>query len=118
MPMSRKGQYAPINGLQLYYELHGSGHPLALLHGGGSSMTTTYGRILPLLARRHRVIGVDLQAHGRTRDNGRPLSFEQDADDLAALLDVLGIDKTDLMGFSNGATTALQFAIRHPDRLG
>jgi len=112
--MKRTGQYAPIDDLQLYYELHGSGHPLALLHGGGSSMTTTYGRILPQLALGRCVIGVDAQAHGRTRDNGRPLSFERDADNLAALLDVLGIGKTDLMGFSNGATTALHFAIRHP----
>ncbi|HTJ12082.1 MAG TPA: alpha/beta hydrolase [Dinghuibacter sp.] len=116
--MKRTGQYAPIDDLQLYYELHGSGHPLALLHGGGSSMTTTYGRILPQLALGRCVIGVDAQAHGRTRDNGRPLSFERDADNLAALLDVLGIGKTDLMGFSNGATTALHFAIRHPGRLG
>lgn len=116
--MKRTGQYTPIGDLQLYYELHGTGHPLTLLHGGGSSMTTTYGRILPQLARRHRVIGVDMQAHGRTRDNGRPLSFERDADDLAGLLDALGIEKTDLMGFSNGATTALQFALRHPGRLG
>lgn len=109
-----KGQYAAINGLQLYYEIHGNGYPLVLLHGGGSTITTTWGRILPELAKNHKVIAIELQAHGHTADIDRPLSFEQDADDVAALLRHLKIEKADIMGFSNGATTALQAGIRHP----
>jgi len=107
-------QYAQVNGLNMYYEIHGSGMPLVLLHGGGSTIESSYGRILPQLARSHRVIAVELQAHGHTPDIDRPLSFEQDADDVAALLGQLHIEKADIMGFSNGGTTALQIAIRHP----
>ncbi|SEW51771.1 alpha/beta fold hydrolase [Chitinophaga arvensicola] len=109
------GHYAPVNGLKLYYELHGSGTPLVLLHGGGSTIQSTYGRILPALAKKHRVIAIELQAHGHTADIDRPLSFEQDADDVAALLKQLHISKASIMGFSNGGTTALQMAIRHPE---
>lgn len=108
------GHYAAVNGLQLYYEMHGSGTPLVLLHGGGSTIESNYGRILPVLAKSHQVIAVELQAHGHTPDIDRPLSFEQDADDVAALLQQLDIKKADIMGFSNGATTSLQIAIRHP----
>ena len=108
------GHYAAVNGLQLYYELHGQGYPLVLLHGGGSTIASNYGRILPDLAKDHRVIAIELQAHGHTKDIDRPLSFEQDADDVAALLQQLHIDKADFMGFSNGGTTCLQIAIRHP----
>src|SRR5689334_16707452 len=79
------GHYAMVNGLNIYYEIHGAGKHLVLLHGGGSTITTTYGRILPQLAKTHKVIAVELQAHGRTKDINRPLSFEQDADDVAAL---------------------------------
>ena len=89
--------------------------PLVLLHGGGSTIESTFGRILPELARAHQVIAVELQAHGHTLDIDRPLSFEQDADDVAALLKQLKIEKADIMGFSNGGTTALQIAIRHPE---
>ena len=108
------GRYAPVNGLQLYYEIHGQGRPLVLLHGGGSSIETTFGRIRPALAEHHRVVAIDLQAHGHTRDIDRPLTFEQDADDVAALLPQLQIDNADFMGFSNGGMTALQIAVRHP----
>lgn len=108
------GSYAAINGLNMYYEIHGHGSPLVLLHGGGSTIKSTFGHILPELTKTHRVIAVELQAHGHTLDIDRPLSFEQDADDIAALLNQLHIDKADIMGFSNGATTALQIAIRHP----
>ena len=111
------GQYASINGLQLYYELHGQGKPLVLLHGGGSTIASNYSRILPELAKTHRVIAIELQAHGHTRDIDRPLSFEQDADDVVALLQQLHIDQADFMGFSNGGTTCLQIAIRHPERV-
>lgn len=108
------GHYATVNGLNLYYEIHGTGKPLVLLHGGGSTIGTTFSRILPQLAQTHRVIAVELQAHGHTADIDRPLTFEQDADDVAALLKQLNIAKADFMGFSNGGTTCLQIAIRHP----
>lgn len=105
--------YQPVNGLQLYYEIHGEGSPLVLLHGGGSTIQTTFGKILPLLAQHKKVIAVELQAHGHTADIDRPLTFEQDADDVAALLKLLNINNADFFGFSNGGSTALQIAIRH-----
>lgn len=108
------GAYAPVNGLDLYYEIHGVGRPLVLLHGGGSTITTSFGSVLPALAATRRVIAVELQGHGHTADVDRPLSFEQDADDVAALLRHLGIDRADVYGYSNGGNTALQIAIRHP----
>ena len=98
----------------MYYEIHGSGFPLVLIHGGGSTLGTTFGRILPTLARTHRVIAVELQAHGHTADIDRPLSFQHDADDVAALLRELHVEKADIFGFSNGASTTLEMAIRHP----
>ena len=101
----------------MYYEIHGAGMPLVLIHGGGSNIRTTFGRVLPALAIDHRVIAVEMQAHGRTEDIDRPLSFAQDADDIAALLSDLKIEKANIFGFSNGASTTLQFAIRHPDRV-
>lgn len=108
------GAYAPVNGLKMYYEIHGTGTPLVLIHGGGSTIDTTFGRILPTLAANHQVIAVEMQAHGRTSDIDRPLTFEQDADDIAALLEYLNVTKADIFGFSNGACITLQCAIRHP----
>src|SRR5882724_8601234 len=110
----QQGNYASIGSLKMYYEIHGTGWPLVLLHGGGSTIKSTFGRILPQLAKGHQVIGVELQAHGHTADVDRPLSFEHDADDVAELLKQLSIEKADIMGFSNGGTTSLQIAIRHP----
>jgi pimeloyl-ACP methyl ester carboxylesterase len=107
--------YAPVNGLKMYYEIHGEGMPLVLIHGGGSTIQTTFGRVLQAFAKTHKVIAVEMQAHGRTADIDRPLSFTQDADDIAALLKYLKIDKADIFGFSNGAITTLQCAIRHPE---
>jgi len=110
--------YANVNGLRMYYEQHGAeGFPLVLVHGGGSTINTTFGRILPLLARTHRVIAVEVQAHGHTRDIDRPFTFTQDADDIAALLDTLHVAQADVFGFSNGGTTALQVGIRHPAKV-
>lgn len=107
---------APVNGLQMYYEVHGSGSmPLVLIHGGGSTIESAFGKLLPILALRHKVIAVELQAHGRTSDRDAPESFVQDADDVAALLKYLSITKADILGFSNGGSTALQIAIRHPE---
>jgi pimeloyl-ACP methyl ester carboxylesterase len=109
-----KGNYANVNGLKMYYEIHGEGFPLVLIHGGGSTIGTTFGRILPVLAKKNRVIAVEMQAHGHTADIDRPLRFEQDADDIAELLNQLHITKANIFGFSNGASTTLQIAIRHP----
>jgi pimeloyl-ACP methyl ester carboxylesterase len=106
--------YAPVNGLKMYYEIHGAGEPLILLHGGLGS-GEMFGGILPLLSHGRRVIAVDLQAHGRTADIDRPLSYEVMADDIAALMQNLGIKKADVMGYSLGAGVALRTAIQHPD---
>lgn len=108
--------YAEVNGLKMYYEIYGQGDPLVLLHGGGSTIQTSFGRIIPLLATSRKLICVELQAHGRTNDRRIGISFEQDADDVAALLDHLEIRKADVLGFSNGGTTAIQMAIRHPEK--
>ncbi|MGQ2985412.1 alpha/beta fold hydrolase [Flavobacterium sp.] len=110
-----KGGYAELNGLNIYYEIHGSGDPVVLLHGGGSTIDSNFGRIIPLLAKTYKVIAIELQAHGHTADRSQPLSFEQDADDVAALLKKLSISKAHIMGFSNGGTTAMKVAIRHPE---
>jgi pimeloyl-ACP methyl ester carboxylesterase len=110
----QRGHYAMVNGLNLYYEINGKGMPLVLLHGGGSTIESTYGRILPVLAKEYMLIAVELQAHGHTLDIDRALSFEQDADDVAALLKYLHIQKANFMGFSNGGTTCIQIAIRYP----
>lgn len=108
--------HAPVNGIRVYYEMHGrsDGVPLVLLHGGGSTIDSTFGRILPLFAQERRVIAVEEQGHGRTSDRDAPVRFESSADDVAALLRFLKVDSADLFGFSNGASVALQVAIRHP----
>jgi len=108
------GKYANVNGLKMYYEVHGNGFPLVLIHGGGSTIGATFGRILPGLSKTHQVIAAEMQAHGHTADIDRALSFGQDADDIAELLNQLHINKADICGFSNGASTTLQVAIRHP----
>lgn len=113
-PTAPKTGYAPVNGLKLYYEIHGAGgEPLVLLHGGLLS-TAMLGDLLPLLAKTRRVIAADMQAHGRTADIDRPISYEALADDIAGLLKHLGIARADVMGYSLGAGTAVQLTIRHP----
>ena len=114
MQANSAGGYALVNGLNMYYEIHGEGVPLVLIHGGGSTIETSFGKILPWLAKHYKVIAVELQAHGHTNDRDSGVSFEQDADDVAALLAALNIARADLFCFSNGGTTALQVAIRHP----
>jgi pimeloyl-ACP methyl ester carboxylesterase len=112
--MAATPHYADIGPLHMYYEDTGSGPPIVLLHGGGSTAQTSFGRIIPALARTHRVIAPEQQAHGHTPDVARPLSFEQMADDTAALLEQLHIANADIIGFSNGGMVALQLAVRHP----
>ncbi len=107
-----KTGYAPVNGLKLYHEIHGTGEPLILLHGGLGA-GEMFVEILPLLSNSRRVITVDLQAHGRTADIDRPLAFESMADDIAALANHLGIENTEVMGYSLGAGVALRTAVRH-----
>jgi pimeloyl-ACP methyl ester carboxylesterase len=109
--------YAAVNGLEMYYEIHGTGQPLVLLHGAFSAIGTSFGQLLPGLAKSRQVIGFELQAHGRTADIDRPLSMEQMADDVAAALKQLGIPQADIFGYSMGAGVALQVALRHPDVL-
>jgi pimeloyl-ACP methyl ester carboxylesterase len=113
--------YAPVNGLQMYFEIYGkgaggaaAGEPLVLLHGGIASIEM-YSAILPALAANRQVIAADLQAHGRTADIDRPLSYEAMADDVAGLVRSLGHANADLMGYSLGGEVALQVAIRHPE---
>jgi pimeloyl-ACP methyl ester carboxylesterase len=113
-PSNPRSGHADVNGLKMYYEIYGKGKPLVLIHGGGSTIQTSFGRVIPGFAERYQVIAVELQAHGRTSDRNADLSFEQDADDVAALLQQIGIAKADFLGFSNGGTTVLQIAIRHP----
>jgi pimeloyl-ACP methyl ester carboxylesterase len=96
-----KGNYAAVNGLDLYYEIHGDGEPLILLHGGVGAIEM-FGEVLPLLAEGRRVIAVDLQAHGRTADIDRPMTFEAMADDVAALIEHLGLGEADVLGYSLG----------------
>lgn len=110
----RNGLYASVNGTQMYYEIHGTGKPLVLIHGGLGSVEM-FGEILPSLAEGRQVIGIDLQAHGGTADVDRPLRFESMADDVAALIEELGLGPVDLMGYSLGGGVALQTAIRHPE---
>lgn len=109
----QQGNYASINGLDIYYEIHGSGQPLVLLPGGYMTVEAM-GEIVPQLAATRRVIGVELQAHGHTGDIERPLRYESMADDIAALITHLGLERADVFGFSLGGGVALQTAIRHP----
>ncbi|MGB8982531.1 MAG: alpha/beta hydrolase [Anaerolineales bacterium] len=109
-----QGNYVLVNGLNMYYEIHGTGQPLVLLHGAFSAIGTSFGKMLPSLAKTRQVIGFELQAHGRTADIDRPLTIEGMADDVAAALRQLGIERADILGYSMGASVALHLAIRHP----
>ncbi|GAB2948703.1 alpha/beta hydrolase [Micromonospora polyrhachis] len=115
--MQGTGRYAEVNGVNLYYETRGTGSPLILLHGGLGS-GEMFGPILPTLAERHQVIAVDLQGHGRTADIDRPLEPEFMADDVAALIDHLGLDRPDVVGYSLGGGVALRVAARYPSKIG
>lgn len=114
MIATEKSGYAPVNGLEMYYEIHGEGEPLVLLHGGLCS-TAIFNHLLPLFTKTRQVILVDLQGHGRTADIDRPISYEALADDMAELIKHLDIKKADLLGYSLGAGVSLQTAARHPE---
>ncbi len=110
----QKGSYAKVNGLDLYYELHGNGQPLVVLPGSFWTIEAL-GELVPQLATTRRVIAVELQGHGHTADIERPLRYEWMADDIAALISHLGLEQADIFGYSMGGGVALQTAIRHPE---
>ena len=111
------GEYAQVNGINLYYETHGAGRPMILLHGGLMS-GEMFEPILPSLVERHQVITVDLQGHGRTADIDRPIDIRLMADDIAALIDHLGLEKPDVVGYSLGGGVALLTALKYPEKVG
>jgi pimeloyl-ACP methyl ester carboxylesterase len=109
--------YAPVNGLKMYYEVHGSGEPVVLLHGAFMTITNNWTGWIGELAKTRKVIAVEMQGHGRTADIERDISQENLADDVAGLLDQLKIPRADLIGYSMGGGVAMQCAIRHPDKV-
>ena len=113
---SGTGAYAEVNGINLYYETHGAGRPMILLHGGLGS-GEMFGQALPALSEHHQVIAVDLQGHGRTADIDRPIDVRLMADDIAALITHLGLDRPDVVGYSLGGGVALLTAIKYPDKV-
>ena len=117
MHSPRETGRAKIHGLEMYYEIHGEGRPLVLLHGGFTTIEG-WGEVLPTLAKERRVIAVEQQGHGHTADIDRPLAYEQMAEDTAALLEWLKVEQADVFGYSDGGTVGLGLAIRHPRRVG
>lgn len=109
--------YADVNGVHLYFQEHGEGPPLVLLHGGLLTIELSFGTVIPALADHHRVIAIELQGHGRTADIDRPMAFGHLAADVVGLLDHLGIEQTDVFGFSLGGLTTYQLLIDHPGRI-
>ena len=107
----------PVNGLEMYYEIHGEGEPLVLLHGAYMSIDSNWAGLIPTLSRDRQVIAVELQSHGRTSDRDTPITYDGMADDVAALLDALGIGKAAFFGYSMGGATAIRLAIRHPEKV-
>ena len=108
--------YAPVNGLKMYYEIHGEGEPVVMLHGAFMTVTGWTDWVKEL-SKTRKVIAVEMQGHGRTADIERPMSFENHADDVAALLDHLKIPSADMIGYSLGGGVAMQVAIRHPEKV-
>jgi pimeloyl-ACP methyl ester carboxylesterase len=109
--------YAPVNGLKMYYEVHGSGDPVVLLHGAFMTITNNWTGWISELSKTRKVIAVEMQGHGRTADVPRDITYENFADDVAALLNYLKIPRADLIGYSMGGAVAMQCAIRHPDKV-
>lgn len=116
MPRKKTTQgYVAVNGLNMYYEVHGDGQPLVLLHGAFSATGTSFGSLIPLLAKERQVISFELQAHGRTADIDRPMSIEAMADDTAEAIKELGLGSVDILGYSMGGSVALHTALQSPD---
>ena len=111
-----KGDTVSVNGMEMYYEISGEGDPLIVLHGAYMNIPTM-GEIIPMLAKTHQVIAVELQGHGRTTDIDRPITYPNLADDVAAFMDAIGVEKADIFGYSMGAAAGLQLAIRHPEKV-
>jgi pimeloyl-ACP methyl ester carboxylesterase len=114
MNETHAGDKLPVNGLEMYYEVHGVGRPLVLLHGAMSTIETSFGAVLPPLAETRRIVAVEQQGHGHTPDIDRPLTYRQMAEDTAGLLRRLDIDSADFFGYSMGAGIVLEIAIRRP----
>ena len=110
------GKTVPINGMQMYYEVSGSGDPLIVLHGAYMNIPTM-GEIIPLLAKTHTVYALELQGHGRTNDIDRPITYPNMTDDVAAFMDAVGLAKADVFGYSLGAAIGLRLAVEHPDKV-
>ena len=110
------GNRVKVNGMQMYYEVSGAGDPIVVLHGAYMNIPSM-GAIIPMLAKTHKVYALELQGHGRTTDIDRPITYQNLADDVAAFMDAVGLPKADVFGYSMGAAAALQFAIRHPDKV-
>jgi pimeloyl-ACP methyl ester carboxylesterase len=110
------GDRVEINGMQVYYEVSGEGHPLVVLHGAYMNIPSM-GAIIPRLAENHKVYALEFQGHGRTTDIDRPITYPNLADDVAAFMDTIGLQKADVFGYSMGAVTGLQLAIRHPEKV-
>lgn len=109
--------YAPVNGLQMYYEVYGEGQPIVLIHGSFMDIPLNWSSIIPLLAKDRKVVVAEMQAHGRTKDTSRELSYEGMADDVSGLLAHLNINESDILGYSMGGGVAFQMAVRHPDQV-
>src|SRR5579871_2277306 len=109
--------YAPVNGLKMYYEVHGGGEPVVLLHGAFMTITNNWTGWIDELGKSRKVIAVEMQGHGRTADIACDISNENLADDVTTLLEQLKIPRADLIGYSMGGTVAMQCAIRHPDKV-
>src|SRR5512133_3741480 len=109
--------YVSVNGLNMYYEIHGEGQPVVLIHGAFSAIGTSFGGLIPELAKTRQVVAFELQGHGHTEDIDRPLSLEFMADDVAAAIQALDLEPADIFGYSMGAGVALHTAIRHPEVL-
>ncbi|GAA2794252.1 alpha/beta fold hydrolase [Crossiella cryophila] len=110
--------YAPLSDLAVYYEIHGTGSPLVLLHGGALTIDLSFGPLVGALAQRHQVIAIELQGHGHTADRAEPGSIASFAADVIGVLDHLGVDQADLFGYSLGGLVAAQVGLDHPDRVG
>lgn len=111
-----KGHYVDVNGVRMYYEVSGKGDPLIVLHGAHMDIQSM-GRIIPMLAETHQVYALEFQGHGRTADIDRPITYQNLADDVVAFMDVVGLKKADIFGYSMGAIAGLQVAIRHPEKV-